>query len=150
MGFVASRMMFVFASALLAGHKPDLEWDFMKKTAWWVKEYAMYPISFFPFFRDVAGLVLDNALGLPSYGYRPFLMGGVVENLGRATMRIKKYAKGEATEQELVESLSKIASVAVPYPEQLNAWFFNAYDYITNGMEPIFDDLYRRRPVRKR
>lgn len=150
MGFVASRLMFVFVSALLAGHEPDPDWEFSKKAAWWVKEYAMYPISFFPFFRDVAGLVLDNALSLPSYGYRPFLMGRVVENVGRATMKIKKRMSGEASDQELVESLAKIVSVAVPYPDQLNAWFFNAYDYITNGMEPIFEDLYRRRPSRER
>jgi hypothetical protein len=150
MGFVASRMMFVYASAMLAQHKPDPEWDFKKKRAWWIKEFAMYPISFFPFFRGIASLVLDKALGLPSYGYRPLIMMGAVEDLGRAAIKLKKRTTGEATDQEVIESLAKIASVAFPYPRQINSWFFNAYDYITNGMEPVFEDLYRRRPMRKR
>ncbi len=150
MGFVASRMMFVFVSAILANHRPEPEWDFKKKVAWWAKEYAIYPISFFPFFRDIAGIVMDNALGLPSYGYRPFILGSAVEDTGRAFNQLRKRVLGEESNQRLIESLTDIASVALPYPAQLNAWFFNAYDYITNGMEPTFEDLYKRRPVRKR
>lgn len=150
MGFVASRMMFVYTSALLAGHGPDPEWDFAKKIAWWAKEFAMYPISFFPFFRGIASLAIDKGLGLPSYGYRPLLMMSAVEDMGHAILKLKKRATGEVSDQEVVESLAKFASVAFPYPRQFNSWFFNAYDYITNHMEPAFKDIYRRRPVLKR
>lgn len=148
LGFVGARLLvFVPLSAALSAKGPghgDEPWK------WWTKEVLSFPIGFFPGGREVAGVFLDHALGIKSFGYRPSPAVAAVDAavlLGKTAARA---TSGKASGQELAEATAKAASFAYPYPDQLNQWFFNAYDWTVNGMAPKAEDLYRRRPKKER
>ena len=61
----------------------------------------------------------------------------------------RKVVAGEKSAGELAEPAMATAAFLFGYPDQLNDWFWNAYD-IMNGMEPRPSDLIRRRPKRER
>lgn len=148
LGFVGSRLLFfVPASALLSGRLPGDDDDALK---WWLKEIGSYPFQLLPGFREMAGVAMDEILGLRSFGYKPSPAVGAIEASLNAARQAGKVARGEAESQQFLEATSKAASYLGPYPDQFNAWFWNAYDYAVNGMEPQPSDAYRRRPRRER
>ncbi|MCP4372961.1 MAG: hypothetical protein GY797_33370 [Deltaproteobacteria bacterium] len=150
LGFVASRAIFIYYSALLANQLPGEDEPDDKKAAEILKQYLTYPMSFFPFGREVGTIAIDSVLGLPTFGYRPSPAASLVTDIGRSVGKIAKAARGEGQVQDVMESITKMSSFGFKIPYQVDTWFWNAYDYIVNGMEPTFSDFYRRRPKRKR
>jgi hypothetical protein len=149
-GFVASRMIgFVIASDFLAGKGPKEEDD---PVSYYASKMISYPLQLLPVVRDAAPLIIDNALGLHSYGYRPPVAFSVYDALEKLGTKTQSYVKGtgKTTGQDVVEATAKIASYGTGYPDQMNAWFFNAYDYFVNGMDPELTDMMKRRPKKKR
>lgn len=146
-GFVASRLiLFNSLSLLLAAKHPGDGEDPVK---WWIKETAMYPIGFFPGAREVAGVFLDQALGIKSFGYRMSPALSVIDSSLLLAKTAKKTLSADGSAQDLAESAAKLASFVYPYPDQINQWAFNALD-IAGGKEPKVEDLYRRKPRKER
>jgi hypothetical protein len=153
-GFVASRMVvFTILSDLLAGKGPEDKED---PVSYYAGLMASYPLQMVPILRDVAPVVIDGVLGLHSYGYRQPIALSELENIVTAGSKVGSYinnkgkGKNKVNEQDIIESLSKAASYGTGYPDQLNAWFFNAYDYLNNSMDPDLQDIFKRRPKKER
>lgn len=150
LGFVASRAIFIYVSAVLANQIPGEDETDERRFAEILKQYLTYPVSFFPFAREIGSIAVDSVLGLPTFGYRPSPAASLVTDLGRTVGRVGKAVRGGGQIQDVMEGITKMTSFAFRVPYQVDTWFWNAYDYITNGMEPAFGDLYRRRPKKKR
>jgi len=149
-GFVASRMiLFTIASDLLAGKGPR---DGDDEMTHWAGRVATYPLQLLPVVRDVAPVVLNSALGLQTYGYRPPIAFSEFDAMTDAATKVKNYVYGNGTtnEQDVAESVAKATAYGTGYPDQFNAWFFNAYDYFVNGMDLDLQDLIKRRPKKER
>jgi len=117
-----------------------------KKQKKYLKEILMYPFTLFPVIRDIADFAMDKALGLPDFGYGVTPLTRSVDLLGNF---IGKMKSDTATKGQKAEAVARLSSLAVPYPDQLNVWVFNAADY-ANGMTPKPEDVLRRRPVKER
>jgi len=148
LGFVASRAMFSYLSAILVGKGPFGDDDNENKKFWIAP--LRDPIQFFPGARDIINVGVDQALGLKSYGYRPAPVSGAIENLVRLGPKIKK---GEPA--AMAESAMKAMSIGIPgitpsYPDQFNVWFWNAYDFAINDMDFQISDVTKRRPIKER
>jgi hypothetical protein len=148
LGFVASRAMFSYLSAILVGKGPFGDDDDENKKFWIAP--LRDPVQFFPGARDIVNVGIDQSLGLKSYGYRAAPVAGVAENFTRLIPKIKK---GEP--EAIAEGITKAMSIGIPgitpaYPDQFNVWFWNAYDYAVNDMEFQVSDITKRRPVRER
>lgn len=143
-GFVASRLVFIWASAMLVGGAPGDDED--KKKAWWWKQYLTYPLAFFPGIRDLLASPINEAIGLPSYGYRAAPIFNAPATAAKTATDLVKYAQGEKELDKLLESASKSAAYVGGYPDQFNTWFWNAYDIYFNDMDPKLQDAMLRRP----
>ena len=113
----------------------------------YVKELLMYPFSLFPVVRDVADFLMDKAIGLPSFGYGVTPLTRGVEVIGIAISAAKSKRKGP---QDKLEAVARAASVAAPYPGQINKWVFNIADYMNGKMRPQPADIMKRRPAKER
>lgn len=148
LGFVAGRVLiFNVLSLLLAGKWPN---DDEEPWKWWMKQSIAYPMSFFPVIRDVGMPIVDKALGLRSFGYRPSPVTGVIEDTIRAADTGIQFMSGDKDFMDLMERGADVAAYMWPYPQMVNDLFFNAYDMVINGMEPSIEDVYRRRPAKER
>lgn len=156
LAFVASRMLlFTLMSDLFSGKTPGDKEDPFK---WWMANALEYPFQLFPFARDIMPMFIDNSLGIKSYGYRPPVTFNMIESaanfVGKSGSLIGKPSTGyweqKQKEQSLAESTTKLASYLIGYPDQMNAWFWNAYDYQQNNMKPQIGDIFQRRPKNER
>ena len=155
LAFVASRMMlFTLASNLLSGKTPDKKEDPFK---WFAANALEYPFQLFPFLRDIAPVMIDNSLDQQSYGYRPPITFNLVETGARWAAQVGSLVKENATpkieqqrKQRLAETTTRLASYLTGYPNQINTWFWNAYDYQNNNMSPQWQDLFKRRAKNER
>jgi len=167
-GFLTSRALFAYTGAILVGQfmpLPGMD-DEEDEATWWKKlvKLLLYPVNFFPGIREVVNIAVDNALGLPTYGYRPAPFVSAAEkgvNLGKA---IAGAAKGEKEAAQVAEAAMSVAAITgVPfkaplgnfvmtqaYPDQFNAWIWNAWDYWHSDMKFKPGDAMRRRPKRDR
>lgn len=150
-GFVGGRLLvWHTVSQLLAGKWPDdLSPDELLK--WWFSGLVDNVSGMFVGVRDILPVLLAKAMGWQSFGYRPTPISGTLEEMIlRPAEAVSGYVRGKKKGQDVLESGAKAASYAVPYPQQLNTWFFNAADYVFNGSTPRPRDLYRRRPKKER
>lgn len=148
--FVANRMMWVTCSMLLAGKWPD---DLTPKELlkWWFGGAIDNIGGMFFILRDFTPVVTSKITGSYNFGYRPSpLIGAIEDMIIKPADTMLGFADGKKKGQDVLESGAKAASYAVPYPQQLNTWFFNAADYVFNGSTPRPRDLYRRRPKKER
>jgi len=148
-GFVASRLMFVYASAVLAGQLPRQD-DEESSSHFWIKSLVSYGTSFFPFAREIAGAALDRILGLRSYGYRP----APILSLGEQILKSVSAGKKAAAEGDIFAGTIEPSMMALfllkGWPTQFHSWFWNAYDALKGDMELEPRDFYRRRPTKER
>lgn len=148
--FVANRMMWVTCSMLLAGKWPD---DLTPKELlkWWFGGAIDNIGGMFFILRDFTPVVTSKITGSYNFGYRPSpLIGAIEDMIIKPADTMLGFAGGKKKGQDVLESGTKAASYLAPYPNQLNTWFFNAYDYVFNGSTPRPRDLYRRRPKKER
>lgn len=148
--FVANRMMWVTCSMLLAGKWPD---DLTPKELlkWWFGGAIDNIGGMFFILRDFTPVVTSKITGSYNFGYRPSpLIGAIEDMIIKPADTMLGFAGGKKKGQDVLESGTKAASYAVPYPQQLNTWFFNAADYVFNGSTPRLRDFYKRRPKRER
>ena len=150
-GFVAGRLLVWHTmSQLLAGKWPeDLSPEELAK--WWFSGLVDNVSGMFVGVRDILPVLVDKVMGWPSFGYRPTPISGTLEEMIlRPAEAIGGFARGKKSGQQTAETVAKAASYLAPYPNQLNTWFFNAFDYVFNGMSPQARDFYRRRPKKER
>ena len=150
-GFVAGRLLVWHTmSQLLAGKWPeDLSPEELAK--WWFSGLVDNVSGMFVGVRDILPVLVDKVMGWPSFGYRPTPISGTLEEMIlRPAEAIGGFARGKKSGEQTAETVAKAASYLAPYPNQLNTWFFNAFDYVFNGMSPQARDFYRRRPKRER
>lgn len=148
--FVANRMMWVTCSMLLAGKWPD---DLTPKELlkWWFGGAIDNIGGMFFILRDFTPVVTSKITGSYNFGYRPSpLIGAIEDMIIKPADTMLGFAGGKKKGQDAIETVAKAASYLAPYPNQLNTWFFNAYDYVFNGSTPRPRDLYRRRPKKER
>jgi hypothetical protein len=152
MGFLASRMLFVIASTFLSGKGGDEDDDEEEKINAYAAEVLKYPFALFPIARDIAPILIDRSLGLRSYGYRASPALGTIDNAIYSAQVIIKAAKDEATPEEAAEATARTMALLgpFPYPDQFNAWAFNAWDAVANDMEWTLEDFIRRRKKSER
>jgi hypothetical protein len=147
-GFVASRMIaFALLSDLLSGKHPDKKDD---PATWIMSRMASYPLTLVPIVRDAAPIVLNHALGLKTYSYRPSPIVTPIEDIIDLGRKATGLSKGKTTPQDLAEKATEVASFLRPFPDQWNSWFWNAYDIYANDMDPEWDDVFKRRPKKER
>ncbi len=150
-GFVGGRLLVWYTmSQLLAGKWPDdLSPDELLK--WWFSGLVDNVSGMFVGVRDILPVLLAKVMGWQTFGYRPTPISGTLEEMIlRPAEAVSGYVRGKKSGQDTSETLAKAASYLAPYPNQLNTWFFNAYDYVFNGSTPRPRDLYRRRPKKER
>lgn len=150
-GFVGGRLLVWHTmSQLLAGKWPeDLSPDELLK--WWFSGLVDNVSGMFVGVRDILPVLLAKVMGWQTFGYRPTPISGTLEEMIlRPAEAVSGYVRGKKSGQDTSETVAKAASYLAPYPNQLNTWFFNAYDYVFNGSTPRPRDLYRRRPKKER
>ena len=150
-GFVGGRLLVWHTmSQLLAGKWPDdLSPDELLK--WWFSGLVDNVSGMFVGVRDILPVLLAKTMGWQTFGYRPTPISGTLEEMIlRPAEAVSGYVRGKKSGQDTSETVAKAASYLAPYPNQLNTWFFNAYDYVFNGSTPRPRDLYRRRPKKER
>lgn len=146
--FVASQYLaFGVLSAFLSFHVPDEdeEWD-----EWFRKEVLEWPLGMIPLFGGLSKILLDKAQGFKTYSYRMTPLAGKAEDVLKLASTAEKVWQGQKEGGELVEPTAALASFFFRYPDQLNDWFFNAYDALAGNMQPELRDLVRRRPKKER
>lgn len=146
--FVACQYLaFGVLSALLSFHTPDedQEWD-----EWFRKEVLEWPLGMIPLFGGLSKIMLDKAQGFKTYSYRMTPIAGKAEDVLKLESTAEKVWQGQKEGGELVEPTAALASFFLRYPDQLNDWFFNAYDALSGNMQPELRDLVRRRPKKER
>jgi hypothetical protein len=148
-GFLVSRLIiFQPLSLFLSGKGPDDDESYLK---WLARMNLGYLTSFFPVVRDIATIVIDHSMGRPSFGYRPSpVVSAVQSGIDVSSTAIDYFVDGDIDGQRFAESLTKCATYMMPYPAQIDAWMWNAYDASFNGMTPQLSDLYKRRPRKER
>lgn len=117
-----------------------------EKLKFWTSKLIQYPLSTLPVIRDVGTVLVDASLGLPGYGFRPTPGTAVID----AGERMIRAWGSDSSIQQKLEATTKVASLAAPYPDQFNAWFWNSMDIMINGMDVRPGDFVRRRPKRER
>jgi hypothetical protein len=147
LGFLASRMMFLALSNLIAQQLPRDDDD---PVAWWLAAVFTYPMAFFPGAREVGTLAVKKSLDLPTFGYRVAPLASAIEGVGDIGKYVGDFISGDGDLQQLLEAGTKTAAYATGYSDQFNSWFWNAFDYVVNGMTPEYGDLYRRRRKKDR
>lgn len=159
LAFIAGRaIVFNLGGLLLAGQGPDKDESWL---SWSTRNTLKYPISLVPGLRDVLPGGIDSMFGRQTFGYKASVINSglstaytLFDKTGKLVSgdgKTKKTARQKANQkQSLAETTAKLASFAARYPDQFNAWFFNAYDYWANSMKFEPGDLIRRRPYNER
>ena len=143
----AKYLLFVITSAFLAGKVGGDDDDWEKKLE---AEIINYPLGFFPFFGDILSYIYKYGRGIRTFNYRVTpVESAITDAIGAITTSID-VLKGKKDIEEGVEAVSKAAAYAVPYPDQFNDWFWNAYDIFVNDMKFEPNDIMKRRPKRER
>lgn len=140
-------IMFGTMSALLSFKGPDDDEDWGK---WFVKEVLEWPLGMIPLFGGVAKVALDKAMGFQTYAYKASPVFGKAEDALKLANIAQKVAEGEKELGDMAEPTANVASFFMKYPDQLNDWFFNAYDVLSGNMSPKLRDLVKRRPAKER
>lgn len=160
--FVFSRILVFKAleTLLVAGWPKDDE-DKEKWAKQWATEAILFQLS-----TPVGGGATTQAISAlindSMYQFRPSPVITIGEKLYKLAATGKGFAEGKKSGAELAEAATgAFAFTGVPvlntpapmltkgFPDILNKWFWNAYD-IYNGMQPEFQDLFKRRPKRER
>ena len=111
-------------------------------------ELVHYPMSLIGIYGAVANQVIDQSLGMKSYGYRMSIIQSSLEKIYRAGGKTRKMIDGDF--ETGLEGITDVVGMAAGVPAQLNRLFWNAYDIFANGMDPRLEDLASRRPKRER
>ena len=144
----ARILLFSIASMLLAGEFPDSEDDEWMKE--WASEILTYPIKLFPILGNVGAVAMNYLIGAKTMGVRMSPIESMGDTLTRVASTGKGVIEGRKDSADFIEAGSNVASYFVPYPQQFNKWFWNAYDILANDMDPELQDIYKRRPARER
>ena len=142
-------LAFGMLSAVFSGKLPDTE-DEYGWFKWFFKEVVMWPMGMIPVGGPLVKVMLDTAIGNKSFGYSITPAEQNLEEIIKLASTAKRYTEGKAQTPELLERGSGVASFFLRYPDQLNDWFWNAYDIISGNMDPEARDLLRRRPRKER
>ncbi len=114
------------------------------------KELTHYPMSLMGPIGQAGNALLDQMLGMKSYGYRMSAIQSTIDSSLRTSGKIHKILTDDDPWSDLIEPAIGLAGTVIGVPQQLNKWFFNAYDILFNDMDAEFGDVYRRRPKKER
>jgi hypothetical protein len=148
LGFLAGRIIFQAIGAGLMFRLPDpTDEEEVKKFL--ASITIGLPLSFFPGLRDVASAVVDKSMGVKGFGYTPSPAFAAIDYGIKGFGAAIDVAHGKIDGQQAAEKMSKAAAYGFGYPDQMNQWFFNLYDY-NQGATPRIQDIYRRREKKER
>jgi hypothetical protein len=154
MGFIAAQaLLFVPLSQLLSGKTPkgDDDEEAAKWAKWLARSNVDNMFAMFPVMRDVLQYATDKSTGEQTFGgIRLSPLASTVTTLEKTMALVGKDYEKEGEKQNAAEALMKTASVATPYPDQFNIWFWNAYDMFENGASFKPEDVLRRRKKAER
>ena len=143
--FIAMRYIgFGLLSALASFKGPDDDDD---KFKWFAKEVLEWPLGLLPVGGGMLKYVFDTAMGFKTFSYA---MTPVERNIEDVLRLSKTLTSDNKTAQDKVEAFTGSMAFTLKYPDQLNDWFWNAYDMLFNDMEPEAGDLMKRRPRKER
>lgn len=114
------------------------------------EEMLKYPLTLLGPVGPVATLGLSEALDFKNYGYRLSAVESTIEKTGRMFDKVSDVFTGEGEVADAAEAISGVAGTIFEVPDQLQIFFWNAYDILINDMEPEMQDLLRRRPRKER
>lgn len=114
------------------------------------KELTHYPLSLMGPIGQAGNALLDQMLGMKSYGYRMSAIQSTIDSSLRMGKKLHKIIADDDPLSDLIEPATGLAGTVIGVPQQLNKWFFNAYDILFNDMDAEFGDVYRRRPKKER
>lgn len=147
--FIAAKyLVFCLVNLALAFEDPfeedDDEWLQISK------ELTHYPMSLMGPIGQAGNALLDQMLGMRSYGYRMSAIQSSIDSSLRMGSKLHKIIADDDPLSDLIEPATGLAGTVIGVPQQFNKWFFNAYDILFNDMDAEFGDFYRRRPKRER
>lgn len=147
--FVAAKyVVFCLVNLALAFEDPfeEDEDEWLKIS----KELTHYPMSLMGPIGQAGNALLDQMLGMKSYGYRMSAIQSSIDSSLRMGKKLHKIIADDDPLSDLIEPATGLAGTVIGVPQQLNKWFFNAYDMLFNDMDAEFGDFYRRRPKKER
>lgn len=144
----ARFLLFSIASVFLSGDEPDDDSD--KYWTEWANKVLSYPMQLIPLAGSVGTTAMGYMLGVQTFGYKLSPVQTSIERLTKVFAPIPAVIDGRKGPEALAEATTSAASFLVPYPDQFNRWFWNAFDIVFNDMEPTKGDLIRRRPSKER
>ena len=137
-----------FANLILLGENPlEKDEDGYRNIT---KEVLKYPMSMLGPAGQIGNTILENALGMRSFGYKMSPVITTVEKTAGAAHKAYQFFAGKATGAEAAEAAMNVASIFAGIPTQVNKLFWNGYDILFNDMTPRVTDLTQRRPRKER
>ncbi len=130
-------------SALYSFKMPDDD----KYLEWFIKEIALWPLAMVPFIGSGIKVGIEQALGFQSFGYT---MSPLESQIGGIIRAGQKMMKDDAEPADKAEAIAAASAFLLKYPDQINDWFFNAWNLLQDEMDFEFMDLAKRRPKRER
>ena len=133
---------------ILAGRGPDDDED---RGMWAFKQTMLFAVGAIPVVRDMARLATgESRTALSSPVIAPLESAGkTLYYLWGANFAKAKKTRANAAENAKREAL-KLTGFTIPYPQQLNIWGWNIYDWSKSGKGLTPADFMRMRPVNKK
>ena len=131
---------------VLAGRGPEDDED---EATWAFKQTMLFMVGSIPVLRDVARLATgESRTALSSAVFAP------LESAGKIPYYFfqANFARQRATRDKAAENLKretlKLTGFIIPYPQQLNIWGWNFYDWAKSGKGLTPADFLRMRPAK--
>lgn len=153
--FVAAKYLaVVMISLALAGKNPFADDDDDGYMELWA-DLVSYPLSIWGPIGNFATYLFKEGLGMKNYGYTMTPIERAATKIGKGTIAgieliAYPFKEDDRELQELVEPLAAGVSTMAGIPNQLNTWFWNAWDFFSNDMDLQLSDIYSRRPRNER
>lgn len=148
--FVAAKYIMANAlSLLLTGIMP---WDDDDEDGYsnLTKSLVTYPFQLGGWQTQFGAVVAQELMGMDNYGYRMTPVQSLFDTVIRTAKKANRVVTGKAEVEELVEPATNVLAMRYGLPQQITAWFWNAYDIFVNDMDLQGSDVLRRRPARER
>lgn len=113
-----------------------------------IGKVAEAPFGMLPFVRDIVPLVIHEALGEHGSSLRLSPVESAWENIFKPAADTTNimFGNGKHLDEKYAEEVARGMSQVAGYPQQLNTWAFNFWDYVQgNGEASMKDFLSRRR-----
>lgn len=132
----------VIADSVISNGLSD---DEKKKRA--VETAIENPLAMLPFVRDIGGAAIRRGFGEAHADYRMSPVESALQNVYNpvADGAHIAFTSGKHFDEKYAEEVARGMSQVSGYPQQLNTWAFNFWDYVQNNGEASMKDFLSRR-----